>query len=116
LGGQLAMAAFILGWAGLSVHCQVLSFIGGHGLSARTYILGKLLHSVLAAMYTAGLFRLFRMGDPVSAYLTQQVGTLAGLRFADSLRASLPLALGMLCVFAGGALWAKTKVVRRREI
>jgi sporulation integral membrane protein YlbJ len=116
LGGQLAMAAFILGWAGLSVHCQVLSFIGGHGLRARTYILGKLLHAVISAAYTAGLFALFHMGDSVSAHLTEQVGVLAGLRFSDSLRTSLPLSMGLLCIFLGIAIWAKSRVVNRREI
>ncbi len=39
LAGRLSMAAFMLGWAGISVHCQVLSFIGGSGLSVRTYLL-----------------------------------------------------------------------------
>lgn len=29
LPGRLSMAAFMLGWAGLSVHCQVLAFSGG---------------------------------------------------------------------------------------
>ena len=33
----VSMAAFMLGWAGISVHCQVLSFIGDSGLSVRTY-------------------------------------------------------------------------------
>ena len=28
LPGRLSMAAFMLGWAGLSVHCQVLAFLG----------------------------------------------------------------------------------------
>ena len=55
LSGRLTMAAFILGWAGISVHCQVLSFLGDSGLSARTYLLGKLLHGGLAALFTAAL-------------------------------------------------------------
>ena len=45
MAGRMSMAAFMLGWAGLSVHCQVLSFLGGSGLSVRTYIAGKFLHS-----------------------------------------------------------------------
>ena len=36
LSGKLILAAFMLGWAGISVHCQVLSFIGGSGLSVGT--------------------------------------------------------------------------------
>lgn len=53
LGAEnLALAGAILGWAGLSVHCQVLSFLSGSGLSARPYLLGKLIQSVLAAFFT----------------------------------------------------------------
>lgn len=50
--GNLALAGAILGWAGLSVHCQVLSFLSGSGLSARPYLIGKLLQSALAALFT----------------------------------------------------------------
>ena len=46
---RLALAAFMLGWAGLSVHCQVLSFIEDSGLRKSTYFAGKLLHGVLSA-------------------------------------------------------------------
>lgn len=42
LTGRLSMAAFMLGWAGISVHSQVLSFLGGSGLSVRTYLVGKM--------------------------------------------------------------------------
>ena len=42
----VSMAAFMLGWAGISVHCQVLSFIGDSGLSVRTYLAGKLCHGL----------------------------------------------------------------------
>ena len=43
------MAAFMLGWAGISVHCQTLSFLCDSGLSAKTYIIGKLIHGILSA-------------------------------------------------------------------
>ena len=59
LSGRLVAAAFMLGWAGISVHCQVLSFLGGSGLSAGTYLAGKLLHGGLSALFTAALVRLF---------------------------------------------------------
>jgi hypothetical protein len=67
-------------------------------------LLGKMLHAVLSAAYTGALFHLFRMEGAVAGYLTQQVGALANLRFADSLRASLPLTLGLLCLFIAGAM------------
>ena len=49
LSGRLSMAAFMLGWAGVSVHLQVLAFLGDSGLSMRTYLTGKLLHGGLSA-------------------------------------------------------------------
>ena len=55
LSGRLVAAAFMLGWAGISVHCQVLSFLGGSGLSAGTYLAGKLLHGGLSAPIAATL-------------------------------------------------------------
>lgn len=51
--GSIAAAAFMLGWGGLSVHCQVLSFAGDSGLSMTPYFLGKLLHGILSALLVA---------------------------------------------------------------
>lgn len=85
----VSMAAFMLGWAGLSVHCQVLSFIGDSGLSVRTYLAGKLLHGLLAAALTSLLTRRFPLAEPVSAYLAEQAESIAGLDFSSALTISL---------------------------
>ena len=71
------MAAFMLGWAGLSVHCQVLAFLGDSGLSMRTYLVGKLLHGGLSAALLGLLVPLLPLEAPVSAYLAEQTETLA---------------------------------------
>ena len=65
LSGRLTMAAFMLGWAGLSVHCQVLSFIGGSGLSVGTYLAGKLLHGFLSALFVGVLVHFVPLTAPV---------------------------------------------------
>ena len=88
LVGRMSMAAFMLGWAGVSVHCQVLSFLGDSGLSPKTYVMGKLLHGTLSA---AGMWLLARIWFPeetVSVYLTEQVETLAYLDFQQALTIS----------------------------
>ena len=85
LSGRLVAAAFMLGWAGISVHCQVLSFLGGSGLSAGTYLAGKLLHGGLSALFTAALVRLFPLEAPVSDYLAEQVAGIAGMEFHSTL-------------------------------
>ena len=97
--GGVSMAAFMLGWAGLSVHCQVLSFIGDSGLSVRTYIAGKLCHGLIAAALTYGLTRLLPLSEPVSSYLADQAESIAGLDFSSALTISLAT------VFVVWSLW-----------
>jgi sporulation integral membrane protein YlbJ len=52
LSQQLAAASFILGWAGLSVHSQVLSIISETDISIAPYLSGKFLQGVFASIYT----------------------------------------------------------------
>ncbi|MDE6107454.1 MAG: sporulation protein, partial [Oscillospiraceae bacterium] len=99
LQGRAAMAAFLLGWAGVSVHCQVLSFLGESGLSTRTYIGGKLLHGVFSAALTALLFRLFPLENQVSSYLAQQVEGIAYTDFNTALAVSAAAAWGVFLLF-----------------
>lgn len=93
MGDKLCMAAFILGWAGLSVHCQVLSFIGSSGLSTKTYFFGKLLHGFISAGLIYGISTLLHWDAPVSEYLATQVSTLAGLNFHRALTVSTATAV-----------------------
>lgn len=88
LAGRASMAAFMLGWAGLSVHCQVLSFLADSGLSTRTYLLGKLLHGGLSAALMGALTRLFPLEQPVAGYLAEQVEAIALLDFSTVLAVS----------------------------
>lgn len=53
LGKKLILTSLIVGFAGLSVHAQVMAVTSRYGLSLKPYILGKLLHGVIAALYTA---------------------------------------------------------------
>ena len=88
LSGRLSMAAFMLGWAGLSVHCQVMAFLGDSGLSLRTYLAGKLLHGGLSAALLGALSPLLPLEAPVSAYLADQAEALAALDFQQALTIS----------------------------
>ena len=116
--GKLSMAAFLLGWAGLSVHCQVLSFLGGSGLSVRTYIGGKLLHGGLSALFIGLLLRLFPLEEPVAAYLCEQVEGIAGVDFSSALTISLAAAWIMWLLFflSAAAAVGKTSRKRRRSV
>lgn len=99
LEGKVAMAAFMLGWAGVSVHCQVLSFLGESGLNIRTYVGGKLLHGMISAALTALVVRLFPLEAPVSSYLTHQVAGIAGTDFYTALAVSTAAAWVVFLLF-----------------
>ena len=103
LAGRMSMAAFILGWAGVSVHCQVLSFLGDSGLSPRTYVLGKLLHGALSAGGMWLLAGAVLPGLEVSAALTEQVETISQLDFRRALVLSLLSAWAVWTAFAAAA-------------
>jgi len=63
----LPLAAFLLGWGGLSVHCQSLPFLNRCVSSLAPYFAGKLLQGLLAALMTALLAPLFlSSGTPVA--------------------------------------------------
>lgn len=115
MSGKLSMAAFLLGWAGLSVHCQVLSFIGGSGLSVKTYIGGKLLHGGLSALFIGLLLRFFPLEEPVAAYLAEQVEGIAGVDFSSALTISLAAAWTMWLLFFLAAAAAVGKTSRKRR-
>ncbi len=109
LSGRLSMAAFMLGWAGLSVHCQVLAFLGDSGLSMRTYVAGKLLHGGLSAALTGALFRLLPLDAPASAYLAEQTQAIAALDFQRALTLSAAAAWAVWLAFLALTVWAVKK-------
>lgn len=99
LAGRLSMAAFMLGWAGLSVHCQVLSFLGSSGLSIRPYMTGKLLHGVFSALLVHLFSGLFSPDVPAGAYLAGQADTIAAASFGTTLTVSLAAAWVLWLLF-----------------
>ena len=48
-GPDFIMAAALLGWGGLSVHCQTAAVLDGTGLSLRPYLTAKFFHALLSA-------------------------------------------------------------------
>ena len=88
LSSKAAMAAFLLGWAGLCVHCQVLSFTGQARLSMRPYLAGKLLHSLLSAALVWVVFRLVPLPQSAANCYAGQVQALCAQRFSSAIRAS----------------------------
>ncbi len=114
LSGRMSMAAFMLGWAGLSVHCQVLAFLGDSGLSMRTYVAGKLLHGGLACLLTALLCRLLPFRGPAALYLAEQTEAIAGIDFHQALTISAAAAWVTWLLFLTLAALAVKKAVEKR--
>lgn len=51
IASKLVMSAFIVGFAGLSVHFQVISIVSKYELSLKPYIIGKILHAAISSLY-----------------------------------------------------------------
>jgi len=115
MSSAIAMAAFMLGWAGLSVHCQVLSFIGGSGLSVRSYLLGKFLHGGLSAGLIFLLTRLIPFDTTVAATLAEGVYGIAGTDFSTSLRISTLSAIALWLGVMAVCLISTKRARQRRE-
>jgi len=66
-GAKLVMTAFIVGFAGLSVHAQTAAVVARYGFSLVPYFIGKLLHALVAAAYTAVAVRFITVTEPAFA-------------------------------------------------
>lgn len=51
------MAAGLLGWGGLSVHCQTAAVLHGTGLSLKPHLMGKFLQAVISVALAAAVSR-----------------------------------------------------------
>ena len=56
---NILITAFLLGFGGISVLLQVLSITSKSDLSIKPYIYGKLLHGLIAVLYTLIFMNLF---------------------------------------------------------
>jgi len=58
---KLPAVSLIIGWAGLSVHFQVMSITSGTDIRVLPYFFGKALQGILAAIYTAAGIKLLQL-------------------------------------------------------
>lgn len=104
---KLAMSAFTVGFAGFCVHLQVAAVAARYHLSLFPYILGKLLHGLLAAILTLCYLRIFPGKIPVFA---SSNATSAGF-FLGSLYSVISLVFFLLLaslVLIFGIMWKKS--------
>ena len=96
-GISIPLAAFLLGWGGVSVLCQTMSVLQSSGLSIRTCIAGKLAHGLISAALAAAL-RLFPGTIPAVALLPGTLPTRRMPGFAGVLLGSIALAALLLAL------------------
>lgn len=101
---KLVMTAFIVGFAGLSVHMQVIAIIAKYRLSLVPYFLGKLMHGIIAAAYAA----LYLHFNPITEAVFNPSASRA---FAASSVFELTAAVCvcMACVLCAAILFVKEK-------
>ena len=58
---NLALAAFLLGFGGLSVHCQTLSVLSGTGIRCYRHFVGRICHGLISALLANILFTLLQI-------------------------------------------------------
>lgn len=85
---KFILTSFITGFSGISVHLQVMAVTSGSGLSLKPYILGKVLHGIIAAAITALVFLLLPVSTPVFS-------DCAAILSASAAAAPLLLAIGI---------------------
>ncbi|MDR1927328.1 MAG: hypothetical protein LBQ33_01645 [Oscillospiraceae bacterium] len=71
-GQGLPILCAVLGWGGLSVHCQILGDVRKTGLALRWFWIARLLHAALAAALCTQLLRWFPCGLPTAALQSAQ--------------------------------------------
>ncbi len=110
-GLKLSTAAFMLGWAGLSVHFQVLNFIGQSGLSPLPYVWGKLLHGVVSAAFTLLGTHLLPFDAQVDRLIIAQTTALSQMGAAQSFLLSLGTVVAVwgLCLLVYTVFYCKTR-------
>ena len=106
---SITAAAFMLGWAGLSVHFQVLDFMCDSGLSPRPYIIGKLLHGGLSAALTYLGARALPFDVQASKTVSGQINAIYGCSGIRLFACAL-----VCCVAAWAVLWLVLRIFARK--
>lgn len=68
---RVVVAGAVIAWSGLSVHAQVSAMIQGTDMGMKPYVISRMLHAVLAGVFTWALWPIFGIG----AVPAQAIGT-----------------------------------------
>ena len=95
---KLPAVSFLIGWAGLSVHFQVMSIVSETDINIRPYLLGKLLQGIIASIYTLLGIRLTGVVSP-AAEPAPAVATMNFHGFFSSIGNSLLLLITVVAMW-----------------
>lgn len=112
LATRAAMASFVIGWSGLSVHAQVAALVQDTGIRMGPYILARLAHGLLAGLTTVLLIRV-GLGPAAAAVAGRGEADLASglaaavwhLRWAAGLAALTAAAVALGTIARAAAGW-----------
>ena len=95
---KLCIISFLIGWGGLSVHSQAMSFLSKTDISTRVYFISKVLHGVISSFYTYILYIYFFKDkiDIVKVHNFPKSDLLSN--FIYMFKASIKLGLTALCI------------------
>ncbi len=87
-----AILAAVLGWSGLSVHCQVFPYILKIGLKSKYFFCSRILHAMLSSVICGGLIKIFPCEISVFSNSSQII--------TQTFAASAPAAAGLMLMCA----------------
>lgn len=65
---KIILINFIIGWGGLSIHSQAISFISKTDLSKGIYLIAKAAHGIISAIYTYVIYKIIYHGNIVPVF------------------------------------------------
>lgn len=110
VAGRMVLASFLLGWGGLSVHCQTAALLEGSGLRMRGYLTGKLLHGLLAGGITLALTRMLWQQETAAVFAPAAEPLTGGVPNLLPISLFLALTVTIGTIFFTFSLYRKPKV------
>lgn len=111
----ITAAAFMLGWAGVSIHCQVLNFISESDLRTWPYIVGKTMHGMISAALTYLGTQILPFDTQVSKTLSTSITGLFNVSRGDLVFYSLVTIIGVWAAMATAGILAKKIHARKKS-
>lgn len=112
---KLPAVSLIIGWAGLSVHFQVMSITSGTDIRILPYFFGKALQGVIAAIYTAVGIKLLRLETLAEVPVLGSNGSGASGSLQLFLKSSLMMLASLVLLIVLSRIAYKARITGRAK-